>query len=50
MDSDQDKRRLAEEEIHDTKIRAAEKTNLAASTFWVLAGVLVLALIVTAVL
>ena len=48
MDSDQDKRRFAEEEIRDPKKRAAEKPNVAVSVPWILAGILVLALILSA--
>ena len=41
MNSDQEKRRFVEEEMHDPKKRAAQKPNLAMSASLVLAGILV---------
>ena len=48
MRNEHDERRFVEEEMRDLKKRAAEKPNLAVSASWVLAGVLVLVLILSA--
>ena len=50
MTDNHDKRRLVEEELRDPKRRAAAKSNKAVAASWVLAGALVLALILSAVL
>ena len=49
MNSEQDERRFAEEEIRDVKKRAAEKPNLAITASWVLAGILVAVVILSSI-